>query len=104
MMAPGLPGIAIHYNISNPTILALTLSIYLLAFAVGPLVIGPLTEVYGRSIVLHISNVVFLVFTLSCAFAPNTGSLIAFRFLGKHSPLPLSTQYSSRGWRQTDAD
>lgn len=30
---------------------------------------------------LHISNWVFLAFNLACAFAPNLGSLIAFRFL-----------------------
>ncbi|THH12222.1 hypothetical protein EW145_g147 [Phellinidium pouzarii] len=31
--------------------------------------------------VLHISNLSFLVFNLACAFSPNTGALIAFRFL-----------------------
>ncbi|KIJ55217.1 hypothetical protein M422DRAFT_57770 [Sphaerobolus stellatus SS14] len=81
MMAPGLPDIAVHYHIGNPTVLALTLSIYLLAFAVGPLLIGPLSEIYGRVPVLHISNIVFLVFSLACAFAPDTASLIIFRFL-----------------------
>lgn len=33
--------------------------------------------------VLHLSNLFFLVFNLACAFAPNTASLIIFRFLGK---------------------
>ncbi|KAF8517948.1 MFS general substrate transporter [Hysterangium stoloniferum] len=81
MMAPALPNIAIHYNITDPTILALTLSVYLLAFAVGPLFLGPMSEVYGRAWILHLSNLFFLAFTIGCAFAPNTGSLIAFRFL-----------------------
>ena len=35
MMAPGLPEVAIKYQITNPTILALTLSIFLLAVAIG---------------------------------------------------------------------
>lgn len=35
--------------------------------------------------VLHITNAVFIVFNIACAFAPSTGSLIAFRFLGKPS-------------------
>jgi hypothetical protein len=35
MMAPGLPEIAAKYNIQNPTIVALTLSAFLLAFALG---------------------------------------------------------------------
>ena len=85
MMAPALPNIAAHYHIENPTVVALTLSIYLLAFAVGPLLLGPFSEIYGRAWVLNLSNLFFLAFTIACAFAPNTSSLIAFRFLGMSS-------------------
>lgn len=35
MMAPGLQEVAILYHITNPTVLALTLSIYLLSYAIG---------------------------------------------------------------------
>lgn len=35
MMAPGLPEVAAKYNITNPTVIALTLSIYLITFAFG---------------------------------------------------------------------
>jgi len=49
MMAPGLPDIALKYHITNPTILALTLSIFLLSFAIGPLFLAPLSEMYGRA-------------------------------------------------------
>lgn len=48
MMAPALPQIAVHYGISSPTILNMTLSIFLLAYATGPLFLSPLTEVWGR--------------------------------------------------------
>ncbi|KAJ8523509.1 hypothetical protein ONZ45_g32 [Pleurotus djamor] len=74
MMAPGLLQVADQYHVTNPTTLAMTLSIFLLAFALGPLVIAPLS-------VLHIANILFLAFNLGCAFSPNAGSLIAFRFL-----------------------
>ena len=47
-MAPALPNIQEHFNITNPTTLNMTLSIFLLAYALGPLVLGPLSEVYGR--------------------------------------------------------
>jgi len=80
MMAPSLPSIAVGYGIDNPTIIALTLSIYLLSFALGPLFVAPLSEMYGRTWVLHISNLVFVVFTIACAVAPTTASLIVFRF------------------------
>jgi hypothetical protein len=34
-MAPGLPDIAIKYGITNETIVAMTLSIFLISFAIG---------------------------------------------------------------------
>lgn len=48
MMAPALPQIAEHYGITSATITAMTLSIFLLSFAIGPLFLGPLSEMYGR--------------------------------------------------------
>ena len=35
MMAPGLPEVAAKYNITNPTVVALTLSIFLISFALA---------------------------------------------------------------------
>lgn len=81
MMAPGLPEVAAQYNITNPTLIALTLSIYLLTFAFGPLIFAPLSEMYGRTWVFHIANIFTLAFSLGCAFSPNVGSLIVLRFL-----------------------
>uniref|UniRef100_D8PMZ4 Major facilitator superfamily (MFS) profile domain-containing protein n=1 Tax=Schizophyllum commune (strain H4-8 / FGSC 9210) TaxID=578458 RepID=D8PMZ4_SCHCM len=81
MMAPGMQEIALKYSITNSTVLALTLSIFVLALAIGPLVLGPLSEIYGRTWVLHIANLVSLAFNLGCAFAPATGSFIGLRFL-----------------------
>ncbi|KAF5351507.1 hypothetical protein D9758_007243 [Tetrapyrgos nigripes] len=81
IMAPSLPLIAEQYDIQNQTIVALTLSIFLLSFAFGPLVLAPLSEMYGRTWVLHLGNIFSLGFALGCAFAPNTGTLLAFRFL-----------------------
>jgi hypothetical protein len=81
MMAPALPEIAKKYSITDPTILAMTLCVFLLSFAFGPLFLAPLSEMYGRKWVLHIGNLIYLAFNLGCAFSPTAGSLIAFRFL-----------------------
>ena len=99
MMAPGLPQIADHFHEKNLTIIAMSLSIILLAWTFSPLIIAPLSEMYGRehtsSRVLiafhtdvlpgrwlyHASNVLTLAFSLGCAFAPTMGSFIGFRFL-----------------------
>ncbi|KAJ7786884.1 major facilitator superfamily domain-containing protein [Mycena olivaceomarginata] len=81
IMAPGLPQIAIKYGITNETIIAMTLSIFLLSFAIAPLFLAPLSEMYGRKWVLHIGNLCTIAFNLGCAFAPTTGALLGFRFL-----------------------
>ncbi|KAF8725112.1 hypothetical protein AX14_008314 [Amanita brunnescens Koide BX004] len=98
MMAPGLPEIAIRYDITNATVVALTLSIFLLSFAITPLVFGPLSEMYGRTWVLHIANLLTLVFNLACGFSPSVGALIAFRFLaGAVGAAPLAIGGGSIG-------
>ncbi|KAH9893861.1 caffeine resistance protein [Xylariomycetidae sp. FL2044] len=80
MMAPALPLIARELAMTS-TESVMALSIYLLATAFGPLVIGPLSEVWGREKVLHASNAWFLVWNIVCGFAPTKGVLIAARFL-----------------------
>ncbi|KAK7694477.1 hypothetical protein QCA50_001663 [Cerrena zonata] len=81
MMAPALPNIAEHYHMTNQTLISMTLSVFLLSFAVGPLFFGPLSEIYGRAWVLHGGNLAFLAFSIGCAYSPTANSLIAFRFL-----------------------
>jgi hypothetical protein len=65
IMAPALSTIAHELHMSA-TESVMALSIYLLATAFGPLIIGPLSEVYGRSKVLHASNVWFLLWNIVC--------------------------------------
>ena len=80
IMAPALTTIANELHMSSAEAV-MALSIYLLATAFGPLVIGPLSEVYGRSRVLHASNVWFLIWNVVCGFATTKEVLIASRFL-----------------------
>lgn len=80
IIAPALSTIASEFNM-NSAESAMALSIYLLATAFGPLVIGPLSEVYGRKPILHASNIWFLVWNIACGFARNKETLIACRFL-----------------------
>ncbi|KAJ7756796.1 multidrug resistance protein 4 [Mycena maculata] len=84
IMAPGLPEVAAKYDITNPTVIALTLSIFLISFGIGPLILAPLSEMYGRY-VLNLGNLITIGFNIGCAFAPTTGSLLAFRFLSGFS-------------------
>ncbi|KAF8800563.1 multidrug resistance protein 4 [Phlegmacium glaucopus] len=98
MMAPGLPEVASKYGITNTTLIALTLSIFLISFGLGPLLLAPVSEMYGRTWVLHIGNFMSAAFSLGCAFAPTTGALIGFRFLsGLSGSAPIAVGGGSIG-------
>ena len=101
MTAPALKKIGEDLGISQQIELVLTLSIFVLAYAIGPLFLGPLSEIYGRVIVLQLSNLFFLVWNLACGFAQTPGQLIAFRFLsglGGSAPLALGGGVLSDCW------
>jgi multidrug resistance protein len=80
MMAPAIDTIAadLHMTTTEST---MALSVYLLATAFGPLIIGPLSEIYGRKRIIHITNIWFLVWNLICGFSNSKGLLIASRLL-----------------------
>lgn len=67
------------FNTTSSILGSFITSIYLLGYAFGPLVLAPVSELYGRNIVYNVCNVVFLVFNIACAKAPNMGGLLAFR-------------------------
>ncbi|TBU32694.1 MFS polyamine transporter [Dichomitus squalens] len=91
MMAPASDQIAQQFGITNSAVIALLTSIFVAAYAFGPLFLGPMSELYGRSRVLQLANLWYLAWNLGCAFAQNTGQLIAFRFLaGLGGSAPLS--------------
>lgn len=61
-------------------IAAFVVSVYILGFAIGPLIIAPLSELYGRVPIYNGCNIVFIIFTIACAVSSNVDMLIAFRF------------------------
>ncbi|EFY87225.1 MFS multidrug transporter [Metarhizium acridum CQMa 102] len=92
MVAPDLEAIGKELNIESQLERALVLSIFVAAYALGPLGWGPLSELYGRVVVIQSSNIAFLLFNLGCALAKTEGQMIAFRFLagiGGSAPLAI---------------
>ncbi|KAM4064720.1 major facilitator superfamily protein [Hirsutella rhossiliensis] len=92
MVAPDLEAIGRDLDITSELKQALVLSIFVAAFALGPLLWGPLSELYGRVIIIQTSNVVFLLFNLGCGLARTGSQMIAFRFLagiGGSAPLAI---------------
>ncbi|KAF4629858.1 hypothetical protein G7Y89_g8292 [Cudoniella acicularis] len=80
MMAPAIDTIAKDLNMTT-TESTMALSVYLLATAFGPLIIGPLSEAYGRKRIIHTTNIWFLAWNLLCGFSNSKGLLIASRLL-----------------------
>ncbi|QMW25946.1 hypothetical protein G4B84_001191 [Aspergillus flavus NRRL3357] len=80
MMAPSIDTMAEELDTSI-TESTMALSVYLLATAFGPLIIGPVSEIYGRKSIFHITNIWFLVWNLVCGFAHSKGLLMAARLL-----------------------
>src|SRR5260221_13016994 len=59
----------------------LTLSLFLVGFAVAQLVYGPLSDRFGRRPVLVAGLTVYVAGSLACAVAPSIEAMIAARFL-----------------------
>ncbi|KAF8553171.1 MFS general substrate transporter [Imleria badia] len=107
MVAPAANQVAVQFNIHSSVVVAFTTSIFVFAFglvpdltwvAIGPLFLGPLSEIYGRSRVLQLANFCYL----ACGFAQNESQLLAFRFLsglGGSAPLAISGGLLGGCWR-----
>ncbi|KAK7753312.1 hypothetical protein SLS62_004831 [Diatrype stigma] len=92
MIAPSLTAIGEDLDIPDGFGRVLALSIFVLAYAIGPLLWGPLSELYGRVIVLQLTNLIYMVFNLGCGLAQTQEQLVAFRFLaglGGSAPLAI---------------
>ncbi|EXJ83971.1 hypothetical protein A1O3_04638 [Capronia epimyces CBS 606.96] len=81
MFAPAAGQLMDEFGFTSHAVASLTVSIYVLGFALGPLLWAPLSEMYGRLVVYLVSTVLFLAFLLGTAFAANLGQFMAFRVL-----------------------
>lgn len=70
-----------HLGTTNETLGTLMTTIYLLGYAFGPIVIAPLSELYGRAIMYRSCTFLFAVFNVACAVADSFGSLVVYRLL-----------------------
>jgi MFS family permease len=82
MFAPGVEGVFIEFHSTSITLASFVVSIYVLGYCIGPLFVAPLPEMYGRAPVYHVSNVLYLIFTVACAVSYT---------IDQGSPCPLAT-------------
>ncbi|WP_344562296.1 multidrug effflux MFS transporter [Streptomyces axinellae] len=80
MYLPALPevGGALHVSAAGAQ---LTLTACLIGLAVGQLVVGPMSDRFGRRRPLLIGMSGYVVAGLACALAPTAGTLTGFRFV-----------------------
>ncbi|KAI3032960.1 hypothetical protein CBS147353_1407 [Aspergillus niger] len=75
-----VPQSTADYGVSE-VVAALFVGIFLLGFATGSLISGPLSEILGRNAVYLVSTSLFMIFVMGSGLSPNTGAKLAFRFL-----------------------
>ena len=80
MYLPSLPAIGQALDASTAAV-QLTISSYLLGFAVGQILYGPLSDRVGRRPVILAALVIYVAATVVCAVAQTIGILIALRFV-----------------------
>lgn len=78
--APGVPEVMRDFNSTSEMLAGFMVSVYVLGFAFGPLIIAPLSEMYGRLPLYHGCNLLFVIFTIAAAVATNMGQFVVFRF------------------------
>lgn len=75
---PALQEVTISLH-TTEVLTSVSVSAYLGAVGVGQLLWGPLSDYYGRNVVLFVCLGIFEAFTISCIFAPDIISLIVLR-------------------------
>lgn len=77
---PAFPATATDLGVSASAV-QLTLTAFMIGLALGQLVIGPLSDQWGRRRPLMVGAVVCVLASAACALAPSVGLLIGARFV-----------------------
>jgi len=56
--------------------------LFVAGYMLGPLLWGPLSEIFGRRPIFIITFIAYIGFQVGCALSKNTASILVFRFLG----------------------
>jgi hypothetical protein len=78
----GIPGMMAELGIASETIANLGISLYLVGWSIGSLVLAPLSETFGRRPVYIVSLLVFVGLIPACALANSFAATLTVRVLG----------------------
>ena len=80
MIAPALSNIGQDLSLDDATA-QLSLSIFVLSYAVGPMLLAPVTELYGRRPIWLFCGCLYVLWNTVCGLARNNATMIASRLL-----------------------
>ncbi|EGG36700.1 multidrug resistance protein [Paenibacillus sp. HGF5] len=80
MYLASLPQIAVFFGTSAAAVQA-SLTTSLLGLGLGQLIMGPISDMYGRRPPLLTSMIVYILSSIGCAFAPSIEWFICLRFI-----------------------
>ncbi|KAF8879767.1 major facilitator superfamily domain-containing protein [Gymnopilus junonius] len=73
-------GVAREFHVGREVAI-LSISLFIGGLGLGPLIVGPLSEVYGRNMIYRVSYVLFFALNFPVAFAPDIAVYLIFRFI-----------------------
>ncbi|KGO40796.1 Major facilitator superfamily domain, general substrate transporter [Penicillium expansum] len=81
MTTPTVNAIADEFHTTSSITGPLALSLFLLMYSMGPILLGPFSELYGRWPVLQVGSLFYLFFNLGAGFSTSMTQLLIFRLL-----------------------
>lgn len=77
---PAIPNMTEYFHVSD-NVMLLTLNVFMLTAGLMQLLIGPLSDAYGRKKLLYFVTSIFSLGCFLCAISPSPSFLIAFRII-----------------------
>lgn len=77
-----MPGLMEEFNVSDPTVITLGVTTYLVGLALGSLVVAPMSELYGRRPVYIICLVIYTLLVIPSCLATSLAEILVVRFFG----------------------
>ncbi|KAK0557268.1 hypothetical protein OC844_005621 [Tilletia horrida] len=81
IIAPATGVIAHDLHLTNRLVEVLPISMYVLGLGLGPFLLSPVSETIGRRWVYIVSGLIFFLFNVGTALAPNMAALAVLRLL-----------------------
>ncbi|KAF2645129.1 MFS general substrate transporter [Massarina eburnea CBS 473.64] len=81
ILIPAIPNIVKDFQSNDPYLSTFIVSAYLVGYFLGPFLMAPLSDHYGRIPIYHICNLLFVGMTCWCATTHSLGTLATARFL-----------------------